>query len=93
MTTSIIINFVLIIALVYVIFVHIGFVKDEDKNFIPDSFDNKIKNLKKDISEIKTRVGEEIDDVKDAVKEVGNQLDDIPDALKTKRKGRKKNAR
>lgn len=92
MIASIIINFVLLLALVYMIFVHIGFFKDEDKNFIPDSLEAKVKDLKEDISEIKSRVGEELDDVKDAVKEVGNQLDDIPAAMKTKRKGRKKNA-
>lgn len=91
MIPSIIINVVLLIAIVYLVFVHIGTIKDEDKNFIPDSLEDKVKGIKQDISEIKSRLGEEIGDVKDAVKEVGDQLGDIPDALKTKRKGRKKN--
>ena len=91
MIPSIIINVVQLIAIVYLVFVHIGTIKDEDKNFIPDSLEDKVKGIKQDISEIKSRLGEEIGDVKDAVKEVGDQLGDIPDALKTKRKGRKKN--
>jgi hypothetical protein len=91
MIPSIIINVILLIAIVYLVFVHIGTIKDEDKNFIPDSLEDKVKGIKQDISEIKSRLGEEIGDVKDAVKEVGDQLGDIPDALKTKRKGRKKN--
>ena len=91
MIPSIIINVILLIAIVYLVFVHIGSIKDEDKNFIPDSLEDKVKGIKQDISEIKSRLGEEIGDVKDAFKEVGDQLGDIPDALKTKRKGRKKN--
>lgn len=91
MIPSIIINVILLIAIVYLVFVHIGAIKDEDKNFIPDSLEDKVKGIKQDISEIKSRLGEEIGDVKDAVKEVGDQLGDIPGALKTKRKGRKKN--
>ena len=85
MIPSIIINVILLIAIVYLVFVHIGAIKDEDKNFIPDSLEDKVKGIKQDISEIKSRLGEEIGDVKDAVKEVGDQLGDIPDALKTKR--------
>ena len=91
MIPSIIINVILLIAIVYLVFVHIGAIEDEDKNFIPDSLEDKVKGIKQDISEIKSRLGEEVGDVKDAVKEVGDQLGDIPDALKTKRKGRKKN--
>jgi len=88
-TFSIILNIVLILALTYVIFIHIGFVKDEDKDFIPDSIEKKFAQLKEDVSEIKERLGEELSDVGGAIKEVGNQIDDIPDAFKTKRKGRK----
>ena len=88
---SIILNVILLGALIYMIFVHVGFVKDEDKNFIPDSIEDKFAQLKKDVVEIKSRLGEELSDVGDAVKEVGNQIDDIPGAFKTKRKGRKPN--
>jgi len=89
LTFSIILNIILLLSLIYVIFVHIGSVKDENKNFIPDSVEDKVKKIKNDISEIKARLSEELSDVKEAVKEVGNQMDDIPDAFKTKRKGRK----
>lgn len=86
---SIILNVVLILALVYMIFVHTGLIKDEDKNFIPDSIEDKVKTMRADLAEMKARLGEELEDVAEAVKEVGNQIDDIPDALSTKRKGRK----
>lgn len=89
LTFSIILNIILLLSLIYVIFVHIGSVKDENKNFIPDIIEQKVAGLKEDVIEIKTRLGEELSDVKEAVKEVGNQIDDIPDAFKTKRKGRK----
>ena len=86
---SIILNVVLILALAYMIFVHTGLIKDEDKNFIPDSIESKVKKMKADLAEMKSRLSEEIEDVTEAVKEVGDQLGDIPDALTTKRKGRK----
>ena len=43
MIPSIIINVILLIAIVYLVFVHIGAIKDEDKNFIPDSLEDKVK--------------------------------------------------
>jgi len=89
-TFSIILNVVLILALVYVIFVHVGFVKDEDKNFIADSVEKKFADIKEDVGEFKSRVGEELGDVVDAVKEVGNQIGDLPGAVTGKnRAGRK----
>lgn len=88
-TFSIILNIILIISMVYLVFVHLGSVKDENKNFIPDNIEKKFAQLKEDVSEIKERLGEELSDVGGAIKEVGNQIDDIPSAFKTKRKGRK----
>lgn len=86
---SIILNVVLILVVAYMVFVHTGLIKDEDKNFIPDSIESKVKKMKADLAEMKARLGEELEDVAEAVKEVGNQIDDIPEALSTKRKGRK----
>jgi len=91
LTFSIILNVILAIALTYVIFLHYGAIKDEDKDFIPDTLEDKFAQLKKDVVDIKDRLGEELSDVGDAVKEVGNQIDDIPGAFKSKRKGRKPN--
>jgi hypothetical protein len=89
-TFSIILNVVLILALVYVIFLHTGFIKDEDKNFIADSVEKKFADIKEDVGEFKSRVGEELGDVVDAVKEVGNQIGDLPGAVTGKnRAGRK----
>ena len=90
LTASIILNFVLILALVYMIFVHTGLIKDEDKNFLPDTLEDKAKKMKADIKRMKTRLADELDDVGEAIKEVGDQLDDIPKAISgKKRAGRK----
>jgi hypothetical protein len=90
LTFSIILNIVLVLSLVYVIFLHIGFIKDEDKNFISDKLEKKVADIKEDVAQIKSRVGEELSDVADAVKEVGNQLGDLPGAVTGRqRPGRK----
>lgn len=89
-TFSIILNFVLLLALVYVIFLHLGFIKDEDKDFIADKLEKKVADIKEDVGEFKSRVGEELGDVVDAVKEVGNQIGDLPGAVTGRqRAGRK----
>lgn len=90
LTFSIILNFVLVLALVYVIFLHTGLIKDEDKDFIADSVEKKIADVKEDVGQFKSRVGQELGDVVDAVKEVGNQIGDLPGAVTGKdRAGRK----
>jgi len=91
LTVSIILNFVLILGLVYMVFVHTGIIEDKDKNFLPDSIEEKVKKMKSDLAEMKERLSDELEDVADAVKEVGDQIEDIPGAISTKRKGRKKN--
>jgi len=89
-TISLILNLVLSLALAYVIMLHKGVIKDKDKDFKSDSLEAKAEEIKEKAGIIKTRLAEEIADIKEAIKEVGNQIDDIPDAFKTKRKGRKK---
>jgi len=89
-TISLILNLVLSLALAYVIMLHKGVIKDKDKDFKADSHEAKAEEIKEKAGIIKTRLAEEIADIKEAIKEVGNQIDDIPDAFKTKRKGRKK---
>lgn len=87
---SIILNVVLSLSLLYVIFIHSDIIKDEDKNFLPDTLEDKAKKMKADLKEMKTRLADEIDDVGEAIKEVGDQLDDIPKAISgKKRAGRK----
>lgn len=87
---SIILNVVLLLSLLYVIFIHTDIIKDEDKNFLPDTLEDKAKKMKADLKEMKTRLADEIDDVGEAIKEVGDQLDDIPKAISgKKRAGRK----
>jgi hypothetical protein len=84
-----IISAVIIIGIaVYVIALHKGKIKDEDKDFIPDSFEIKATQVKDDIKHRVKRVKEEISDVKAAAKELADQIDDIPKAA-GKRKGRK----
>ena len=68
-----------------------GLTQDENKNFIPDSIEDKFKQLKEELSHRVDRVGEELKDVSEAIKEVGNQIGDVPKAAAGKeRKGRKK---
>ena len=68
-----------------------GLTQDENKNFIPDSIEDKFNKLKEELSHRVDRVGEELKDVSEAIKEVGNQIGDVPKAASGKeRKGRKK---
>jgi len=71
----------LILLAAYIYMLYSGKIEDDNKNYIPDSVEHRVKRLK-----------EEIKDVKNAIEEVGNQLGDIPSALKGEtRSGRKPN--
>jgi Flp pilus assembly protein TadB len=67
-----------------------GLTRDDNNNMIPDLLEEKMAELKQDVSIRVERVGEELKDVGKAIKEVGNQLGDIPSAATGKtRPGRK----
>ena len=67
-----------------------GLTRDDNNNMIPDLLEEKMAELKEDVSIRVERVGEELKDVGKAIKEVGNQLGDIPAAATGKtRPGRK----
>ena len=67
-----------------------GLTRDDNNNMIPDLLEEKMAELKQDVSIRVERVGDEIKDVGKAIKEVGNQLGDIPKAATGKtRPGRK----
>lgn len=67
-----------------------GLTRDDNNNMIPDLLEEKMADLKEDVSIRVERVGEELKDVSKAIKEVGNQLGDIPGAATGKtRPGRK----
>ena len=69
---------------------HLNKIKDEDKDFIPDAIEDKVKKIKNETKHRAKRIKEELSDVGAAIKEVGNQIGDLPDAAKGKtRKGRK----
>ena len=87
---SLILNGVLLVISGYQLFLYMGKIQDNDKDFIPDDLENKVADIKEKSAMIKKRLAEEVNDIKEAIKEVGNQIDDIPQAFSTKRKGRKK---
>ena len=67
-----------------------GLTRDDNNNMIPDLLEEKMAELKHDVSIRVDRVGQELKDVGKAIKEVGNQLGDIPTAATGKtRPGRK----
>jgi predicted transcriptional regulator len=76
-----------------------GFVKDDDKNGIPDVVDAKVEEVKEKVEEVTTevkkrakRVKQEIEDVSKAAKEVGKQVKQVAKAANgsaAPRKGRK----
>jgi len=79
-----------IIANVFLILLHLGKIKDKDKDFIPDSVEDEFGNIKEGVKYRSKRVKEELGDIVDSIKEVGNQIGDLPDAVKGKtRTGRK----
>ena len=71
-------------------FMHLGKIKDADKDFIPDAIEDKAIKVKEQTMHRLGRIKEELADVGATIKEVGNQIGDLPDAAKGKtRKGRK----
>src|SRR5210317_2578805 len=58
-----------------------GLTRDDNNNMIPDLLEEKMAELKQDVSIRVDRVGEELKDVGKAIKEVGNQIGDIPSAV------------
>tara|TARA_B110000503_G_scaffold3571_1_gene4734 strand:+ start:311 stop:583 length:273 start_codon:yes stop_codon:yes gene_type:complete len=69
---------------------HLNKIKDQNKNFIPDSIEEKAKKVKEATMHRLSRVKEELTDIKNSIAEVGNQIGDLPDAVKGKtRTGRK----
>lgn len=77
------------LTLMYIILIKRKKIKDENKNYIPDSVDEKIKQTKVRIA----RVKEETMDVVKSVKEVVKQAKDANTTIYTgggNRKGRKK---
>ncbi len=67
-----------------------GLTRDDNNNMIPDLLEEKMAELKQDVTIRVDRVGQEIKDVGAAIKEVGNQIGDIPKAATGKtRPGRK----
>ena len=70
-----------------------GKIEDKDGNNIPDVIDNKVKEVKETVTEVKQRVKrvkEEASDVVKSVKEVGKQVKDVANAAKgDSRRGRK----
>tara|TARA_B110000483_G_scaffold45855_1_gene57236 strand:+ start:1113 stop:1406 length:294 start_codon:yes stop_codon:yes gene_type:complete len=67
-----------------------GLTRDDNNNLIPDILEEKLSELKDDVSLRVDRVGQELQDVSKAIKEVGSQIGDVPRAFKGKpRTGRK----
>ena len=83
--------FLVAIALNKIGWIKTAFLKDEDKDWIPDAVEKEIQELKQDLKETKDRLQSELSDVGSAIKEVGNQLGDVPKAFSSKKRpGRKK---
>lgn len=74
-----------------------GFVKDDDKNGIPDVVDKKVADVKEKVEEVKAEVAkrvevvkEEVKDVTKAAKKVGTQAKQVAKAVGgAPRKGKK----
>jgi hypothetical protein len=79
------------IVIVYLAMLHLGKIKDADKDFIADAVENKVEEIQTNAVEKLNRLKAELKDVADSLKEVGNQLEDLPKSLKGKRAGRKPN--
>jgi hypothetical protein len=93
---TILIILVLVIAGVFIATKFFGVFEDKDKNGIPDKVEEKVAEVKKEVSiEVKkraTRVKEEFQDVKKAAKKVVKQSKDVVKAAAgkpTNRKGKK----
>ena len=79
------------IVIVYLAMLHLGKIKDADKDFIADTVEDKVEEIQTNAVEKLNRLKAELKDVADSLKEVGNQLEDLPKSLKGKRAGRKPN--
>jgi len=81
------------IVIVYLAMLHLGKIKDTDKDFIADVVENKVEEIQTNAVEKLNRLKAELKDVAESIKEVGNQLEDLPKSLKGKRAGRKANVK
>ena len=79
------------VAIVYLIMLHSGKIKDADGDFIADSVEAKVEEVQANAVNKLNRLKAELKDVAASIKEVGNQLEDLPKSLKGKRAGRKAN--
>jgi hypothetical protein len=80
------------IAIVYLVMLHSGKIKDADGDFIADSVEAKVEEVQVNAVNKLNRLKAELKDVAASIKEVGNQLEDLPKSLKKgKRAGRKAN--
>jgi len=81
------------IAIVYLVMLHSGKIKDADGDFIADSVEAKVEEVQANAVNKLNRLKAELKDVATSIKEVGNQLEDLPKSLKGKRAGRKANVK
>ena len=81
------------IAIVYLVMLHSGKIKDADGDFIADSVEAKVEQVQTNAVNKLNRLKAELKDVAASIKEVGNQLEDLPKSLKGKRAGRKANVK
>ena len=93
MTILFIIAIVEAIAIVYLVMLHSGKIKDADGDFIADSVEAKVEEVQANAVNKLNRLKAELKDVATSIKEVGNQLEDLPKSLKGKRAGRKANVK
>tara|TARA_R100000734_G_C3318308_1_gene112328 strand:- start:3659 stop:3943 length:285 start_codon:yes stop_codon:yes gene_type:complete len=81
------------VAIVYLIMLHSGKIKDADGDFIADSVEAKVEEVQVNAVNKLNRLKAELKDVAASIKEVGNQLEDLPKSIKGKRAGRKANVK
>ena len=81
------------VAIVYLVMLHSGKIKDADGDFIADSVEAKVEEVQVNAVNKLNRLKAELKDVAASIKEVGNQLEDLPKSLKGKRAGRKANVK
>ena len=93
MTILFIIAIIEAIAIVYLVMLHSGKIKDADGDFIADSVEAKVEEVQVNAINKLNRLKAELKDVAASIKEVGNQLEDLPKSLKGKRAGRKANVK
>ena len=81
------------VAIVYLIMLHSGKIKDADGDFIADSVEAKVEEVQVNAVNKLNRLKAELKDVAASIKEVGNQLEDLSKSIKGKRAGRKANVK